>query len=681
MDHDTRLRFATAFLLLGAGCMVEACGGEEPSQPPIDTPQGGSNEGGAGPSTGGGGAPVDPPPACPGTSPATHADTSTLVTAPLDLEAWEARSGDSPGGTASLELAKESGVDGMRLSYDHCNDQEQCAAYAIATWASEETEAGGIAFRARTRDHGTLFVRVVDGEGQTFQYSPFRSLESDEDELSDYRIVFADTTREPGFPYATTHYGGANDGVFRGGVTRIGIGTGTFFGKDIAGDLFFTDVRIVGAETYPVTVGVDVAGGDFGYSAGRRPGATFGIATSTRIDRRERQAQFAELKSLGFDYIRTDAPWSSVETNEGEYKTDVFVDIRDDAAAAGLEVYFILDYNNTLYAESTKHGVVTDANRAAYVDYATAFVDVTKASGVHYEIWNEPNGNGFWAPQANPVEYGPLCKATVEAIKPLLVDGQTVAGGVLANGSLSFGFQRSFEANGGCLADTTAGVPTMFAYHPYRSTAETWGQVLNQWRTQLPGIEIINTEWGVAATHPFNGQTGVQVDGNSPEGRRRQAVEVARRFLVDAGLAPLRSTYYRYRDIGSDGSNREHNYALFDVEGVIKDSGVAARQVLSYVKEWTFAGWRSAADGRVHAARFAQDDRTALVLWTEARSTDVRRTPSFRAEVRCEGLSTAVDMIGGPVTIEQDNGTCSVLLTEDAGPVFLTYEGCSVTGE
>jgi hypothetical protein len=593
---------------------------------------------------------------------------------------------DKPGGKVTLVEATEKGQSGLTLGYDFCaGGASMCASAVAATWKpAKPVPAAGLHFRARTRDHGDLFVEVTDDAGQTFRYWQWRTPEAEEGDLAPYRIVFSDQDKEPGFPYETSHYGGLNDGVFSGSIKSVRISYGTFFGKQIAGDLFFTDVVVTSPEMAPIDAAVDVASGAFHVPDGATDPADrlVGVSFHPRGDKVNKAAQLGMVKDFGFDFVRTEFSWKGVESQKGVYDLANVKEFTGLAASAGLGLHVILDYGNELYSGNPdnlpnpdKIGPDTQPFRDAFVAYAQQIVKATRGPGVHYEIWNEPNGPAFWKPAPSAADYGLLCKATVVGVKPLMLPGQRIGGGNLANSSAAFAFQRQLEDSGGCFADTTAGIPTDYAYHAYRSTPETWAQELNQIRTQLPGHVVLGTEWGDCSTRPHNtNHASEEVDGTTPAARRRQAVETARRFLVETAVGLPWSTYYDFLDDGTKGLYNEDNWGLFDTKAVIKPAGVAARTLLALSKSHPFSGWLAAADGRVHAARFRAQDETRLVVWTDAWSKVPGKQPSFRVHVRCEGLADkAVDVVGADVAIDHSGADCSVLVSEDGGPVTLTY--------
>src|SRR5690349_24706314 len=112
------------------------------------------------------------------------------------------------------------------------------------------------------------------------------------------------------------------------------------------------------------------------------------------------------IRDAGFKWVRMDLGWGGTERKPGEYDFSA----HDRLAAAleknGLRAVFILDYGNPLYAEpgekqpfTSRAG--TDEFRAAYAKWAAAAVAHFAGSGYLFELWNEPNNEGFWKPKPN----------------------------------------------------------------------------------------------------------------------------------------------------------------------------------------------------------------------------------------------------------------------------------------
>ncbi|MCK4529785.1 MAG: hypothetical protein KAU44_01295, partial [Candidatus Marinimicrobia bacterium] len=148
----------------------------------------------------------------------------------------------------------------------------------------------------------------------------------------------------------------------------------------------------------------------------------FGQYRRGDMDSSSVEEQLDLCAEAGIQMIRDECLWSDVETDSGIYiippEIDHYVNL---ALARGIDIYMILNYNNSIYAASNGSGVTTQANRDAYARYCQAIVEHFSPIGVkHYEIWNEPNhGVLFWTPQPNASDYTALLHTAYDSIKAI----------------------------------------------------------------------------------------------------------------------------------------------------------------------------------------------------------------------------------------------------------------------
>jgi hypothetical protein len=133
----------------------------------------------------------------------------------------------------------------------------------------------------------------------------------------------------------------------------------------------------------------------------------------------------------GFKRVRIDLTWSDVEHQRGIYDFSTYDTIAENARDNGIGLLFVLDYNNTLYANSTNDPITTEQNRNAFVAYARAAVTHFSSYDCEWEIWNEANFT-FTAEQ-----YFQLVSAVYPAIKNVSNNANVVIGCIAYNGTLS----------------------------------------------------------------------------------------------------------------------------------------------------------------------------------------------------------------------------------------------------
>jgi hypothetical protein len=210
------------------------------------------------------------------------------------------------------------------------------------------------------------------------------------------------------------------------------------------------------------------------------------------------------IAEAGFKWVRMDFLWDSTEKKKGEYDFKDFEFLMTELEKHNMSAIFILDYGNKLYDKPT--AVTTDVGRKAYAQWAATAVDHFKGRGILWEIWNEPNGNGFWNGHANVHEYIPMALEAVKAIRAK-TPSEIIIGP--ATSGVDHGFlEECFKAG---LLDYWDAV----SVHPYRrSKPETvlsdYNKLKNAIAKHAPkekNIPIISGEWGYSAAWQLFNET------------------------------------------------------------------------------------------------------------------------------------------------------------------------------
>jgi hypothetical protein len=213
------------------------------------------------------------------------------------------------------------------------------------------------------------------------------------------------------------------------------------------------------------------------------------------------------IKAAGFKWVRMDLTWADTEKQKGKYDFSTYDPFLATLGKQGFRALLILDYGNPLYAdpgdkEPFTSRVNTDEFRQAYASWAAAAVSHFAGRGCIWEIWNEPDWKGFWAPAANVDQYIALAKAACAAIEKA-APGEPLIGP--ATGTINFDFIEAC-CKAGLLADWSA-----LSVHPYRRHTDPSTAAPDYFRlraliakyspsgTPLP---IICSEWGYSTLWP-----------------------------------------------------------------------------------------------------------------------------------------------------------------------------------
>jgi hypothetical protein len=250
------------------------------------------------------------------------------------------------------------------------------------------------------------------------------------------------------------------------------------------------------------------------------------------------------IRAAGFRFIRMDFAWDAVETQRGEYDFRAYDELTHGLQTRGIRILYILDYSNPLY--ESEQSVRTEEGRRAFARFAAAAAARYRGRGILWELWNEPNIDGFWKPTPNADDYMALAKVVLPAIRK--ADPRALCGAPATSG-VDLGFLESCFRQG--LLDLVDAVTV----HPYRQDPpetvvadyDKLRALIKQYRPTRPGLPIISGEWGYSATWEGFDQ-------------RRQGEYLAREFLTDLSLGIPLSIWYDWHDDGLDPKEPEHHF-------------------------------------------------------------------------------------------------------------------------
>lgn len=332
----------------------------------------------------------------------------------------------------------------------------------------------------------------------------------------------------------------------------------------------------------------------------------FGQFRRADMDSTSVEQQLDLIQNAGIDMIRDECLWSDVETDSGIYVIPEAVDryVRS-AILRDIDIYMILNYNNTLYAESNGSGVTTVENRQAYARYCQAVVRHFLPLGVkHFEIWNEPNhGVLFWTPQPDANDYTALLQTAYDSIKA--VDSSAIVIGCATSPAIGnpapyiegLDFIRDvFAAGGGDYMDAVSFHLYQIAYRPEDELISYFNDVISY----VDNKPVYLSEFGYP-TH--SGWPNITL--------QMQAQYINRMFLICQTLPQIQGVVcYDLKNDGSVAEEPEHNFGLLNFDkspkpsylwlkeliqttnGVLPQSSICMND--AYVSRYTdslFVGW------------------------------------------------------------------------------------------
>ena len=541
-----------------------------------------------------------------------------------------------PGATGALTAGTGHQGKGAHLAYDFTVGGAYVSARHTLPVA---LTAQAVAFWVKAPAGIRAKLRIEDSSGQTLQYDLSRPLEASDASAWFRQVVDVAT--------ASSHWGGANDGLVHQPLTAVTVLAADPLEHGVAGAIDFDDViaiDVLAVALDPAQATLLPAPSGAGDLAGR-------LAVNIHFTSDNRALDLAQ--AAGFTAVRMDLGWSGIERSKGVYDFAAFDALVASLSSRGMRLHLILDYFNNLYpgADSPDFAAVTVPAFAALVQATAAHFG---GKGLTYEVWNEPNGTGFWPPAPDAGQYAVLCAATVAAIHRGDAAARVSTGGLAG---FDFPFLRGYLAAGGGAGADAVGV------HPYRQGGgESAVDELMLMRTivanALPAAPPVwDTEWGYSST--WYG------DGHSAAARGVQAQRVARELLSAWALGFPLVVYYDLRDDGADATDAEHNFGLVQNDYTDKPAVVAVRTLTTLAAGRRFTGFVLLEPSSLHAMVLDGPADRAVALWSDA--------PAAVVTVSVPVGVTGIDHLGAPAAFTDQAGARAFVVREADGPLYLTF--------
>ena len=349
----------------------------------------------------------------------------------------------------------------------------------------------------------------------------------------------------------------------------------------------------------------------------------------------------------GFKWVRMDMFWHIVETELGRYDFSDYDVLLASMEARGIRIIFILDYGNSLYDQGFPP--TSPGGQAAFARFAAAAARRYRDRGVIWEIWNEPNLDHFWTPQANAADYGRLALRVANAIH------HADPGAIVAAPALS-GYEWSFWTTVGQMGlFKRLDVITVHSYGVYSPE-----EILPLYLTLRSIINRYNPQWKIPI---FSGEWGFSTaQGGMSE--LQQAQFLTRQWLFNISHDINLSIWYDWHDDGPDPHNPEHNFGVVRHDYTAKAAYTAARTLLKTLDGYRFLRRIPLEFGDDYVLLFQKDAQVALVGWTTGQAhTVILPIPTDDVEW--------VSLTGDVNTLESDGGGLALALTQS--PRYLMF--------
>jgi polysaccharide biosynthesis protein PslG len=310
-----------------------------------------------------------------------------------------------------------------------------------------------------------------------------------------------------------------------------------------------------------------------------------GFAAGSSLPSLSQAALVSELngmKALGAAWVRYDIQWNNVEPAADQFNWGTYDRVVAAARSAGLQSLLIIDYTPTWAAVSGCSSFACEpASANTYGAFAAAVASRYAPYGVQdYEIWNEPNNAGYFAPRADPNTYAAMLAAAYQSIKQVQPQATIVSGGLApestdgTNMSPPDFLNSVYAAGGGPYFNVVGDHPYTFPVTAaYPNPGNAWGQM-----TELHAImaghgdgakPIWITEYGTPTGGP-----GPTAQTNSYSYSAYHVSEALQAETVTDFFARSRALpwvglkfWYSYQDSGTSEDTNENFFGLLRADG------------------------------------------------------------------------------------------------------------------
>lgn len=146
----------------------------------------------------------------------------------------------------------------------------------------------------------------------------------------------------------------------------------------------------------------------------------------------ELRSRFAEFRDVGVKWLRVEFDWNRIQPDSQDtYNIQQHDRIIALAREFNISVLGLIYFCPAWANGGHKPPAYPPADPSAFGRFAAYLATRYASAGVrHWEIWNEPNLGGSWAPAPSPPQYVALLKAAYEAIKNVDGGATVVSGGL-----------------------------------------------------------------------------------------------------------------------------------------------------------------------------------------------------------------------------------------------------------
>jgi len=314
---------------------------------------------------------------------------------------------------------------------------------------------------------------------------------------------------------------------------------------------------------------------------------------------RTTKQELDHIAHTGVKWVRMDMFWHTVERELGTYDFSEYDALVASMEARDISIVFILDYGNPLYDQGFPP--TSPGGQVAFARFAATAARRYRDRGIMWEIWNEPNLDHFWTPQANAEDYARLALRTALAIRQADPAAFVVAPALA-------GYEWAFWNTVGSMGlFNRLDAITVHSYgvhepesilQPYLTLRALINRYSPAWK-----IPVLSGEWGFSTTQ-----------GGMSEGQ--QAQYLTRQWLFNLAHDINLNIWYDWHDDGADPHDPEHHFGIVRHDYTAKSSYRAARTLLTTLDGYRFLRRIPLERSSDYLLLFQREAQVAMALWT-----------------------------------------------------------------
>lgn len=335
--------------------------------------------------------------------------------------------------------------------------------------------------------------------------------------------------------------------------------------------------------------------------------------------------------TVGATIVRIDLNWPWIEKQPGRYDWTLYDTFAAELKKLRLRPLFILNRPNPLYG--TPYDTVVDGKRdrgaeppsttsqiAAFARWAAAAAERYQHLNPIWEIWNEPDEDGFWPPKPDPQKYVALAREACVAIKQRVPNAFVTGPGAAQMPTVWRPRKPLIQALLNDKDLLTCLDAVSLHTHRFGQAPETVSRdyavlrdnYLAAWPAAIPRKPIIDTEWGDSVY-----RSGISED--------TQALWLPRMFLTNLMEHVHLTNWYCLMDVGTDDDEIEDRFGLVRSDGTLRPAFQAyktmSRELGGMSLRETIARFDPATARGITILRFCDEteQRCKLAVWTTER--------------------------------------------------------------